>query len=241
MISSEHGRDRLYYLDISGRAFTSVSSSPLHWHYRLDHPSLAKLRQVVPSLSYVSVLECEACQLGKHHRSSFPRRVESRQLQSFELVHTDIWGPSRVKNPKGFQYFVIFVDDCSRMTWLYLMKERSEFPHVLSTFYNEICVQFDKRIKILRSDNALEYTQSSVASFCADRGIIHQTSCVHTSQQNGVAERKHRHLLDVARTLMFNMHVPKQYWADVVLIACQGYRKRRRHQAAMLAAWCLTT
>jgi len=62
------------------------------------------------------------------------------------------------------------------------MKERSEFPYVLSTFYNEICVEFDKRIKVLRSDNALKYTQSSVASFCTGHGIIHQTSCLHTSQ-----------------------------------------------------------
>jgi len=80
------------------------------------------------------------------------------------------------------------------MTWLYLMKERSKFPHVLSTFYNEIYVQFDKRIKFLRSDNALEYTQSSVTSFCIVHDIIHRTSYVHTSQQNVVAERKHRHL-----------------------------------------------
>ena len=97
------------------------------------------------------------------------------------------------------------------MTWLYLMKERHEFSHVLSTFYNEIYFQFDKHINILCSDNALEYTQSSVASFCTGHGIIYQTSCVHTSQQNGVTERKHCHPLDMARTLMFNMHVPKQY------------------------------
>ena len=62
---------------------------------------------------------------------------------------------------------------------------------MLSIFYNDIYVQFDKRIKVLPSDNALEYTQSSVASFCIGHGIIHQTSCFHTFQQNGVAERKH--------------------------------------------------
>ena len=58
-------------------------------------------------------------------------------------------------------------------------------------------------------------------SFCVDRGIIHQTSCPHTSQQNGVAERKHLHLLDVARTLLFHMHVPKHFWGDAVLTACR--------------------
>jgi len=133
-------RDGLYYLDIPGKTFTSVSSYLLQWHYRLGHPSLTKLRQVIPSLSSIFVLECKACHLSKHHLSSFLRCVESCQLQFFELIHADIWGSSRFKSPKRFQHFVIFIDDCSRMTWLYLMKERSEFSHVLFTFYNEIYV-----------------------------------------------------------------------------------------------------
>ena len=94
------------------------------------------------------------------------------------------------------------MDDYSRMTWLFLMKHRSDLPSIISKFYNEIFTQFGKRIRIFRADNALEYVQSIVTTFCDAHGIIHQ---------NGVAERKHRHLLDVARTLMFNMHVPKQF------------------------------
>lgn len=111
-------------------------------------PSLMKLHQ-----KCVFVLECEGCQLGKHHRSSFHRHVENCQLQSFELVHTNILGPSRVKNSKGFQYFVNYVDDYSSMTRCYLMTERSNLLNVLSTFYNEVYAQFGKHIKILRLDN----------------------------------------------------------------------------------------
>jgi hypothetical protein len=69
-----------------------------------------------------------------------------------------------------------------------IMKEQSELPRILSTFYNEIFVQFNRRIKVLQSDNALEYTQTVMHSFCVGRGIIHQTNCHHTSQQNGVAK-----------------------------------------------------
>jgi hypothetical protein len=209
MIGSGHEKDELYYLDPDNSASHAYSAlalsatvSPLQWHFRLGHPSLAKLKFAIPTLSHVLSLECEACQLGKHHRSSFSSSGPSRQSESFDLVHTDIWGPSRISTLNGFLYFVIFVNDYSRMTWLFMMKEQSELPRILFTFYNEIFVQFNKRIKILRSDNASKYTQSVMNSFCADRGIIHQTSCPHTSQQNGVAERKHRHLLDVARTLL---------------------------------------
>ena len=90
-------------------------------------------------------------------------------------------------------------------------------PFVLSKFYNEIFTQFGKRIKVIRSVNALDYIQTFVELVCVDSGIIHQTSCNHTSQQNGVAECKHRYLLDVAHTLLFQMQVPKQFWSDVVL------------------------
>lgn len=93
------------------------------------------------------------------------------------------------------------------------------FPIFLlfSAFYNEIFVPLTS-IKILHSDNALEYTQSVINSFYADHGIIHQNSCTHTFQQNGVTKWKYCHLLDVAHTLLFNMHVLKHFWSDVHLV-----------------------
>ena len=73
---------------------------------------------------------------------------------------------------------------------------------------------------MLRTDNALEYVKKDVSSFCSKNEIIHQTSYSYTSQQNGVAERKHRHILDVARTLMIHMSVPKYLWPDAMLSTC---------------------
>jgi len=73
---------------------------------------------------------------------------------------------------------------------------------------------------VLRTNNTLEYVKNDVSVFCSKNGIIHQASCSHTSQQNGVVERKHRHILDVARTLMIHMRVPKYLWSAAVLSAC---------------------
>ena len=73
---------------------------------------------------------------------------------------------------------------------------------------------------MLRTDNALEYVKNNLSVFCFENVIIHQTSLSHTSQQNGFAERKHRHILDVARTMMIRMHVSKFLWSDAVLNAC---------------------
>jgi transposase InsO family protein len=153
---------------------------------------------------------CEACQLRKHHRVSFPSRVVRRVSSAFEFVHSDVWGPIN-KAANKFHYFVTFVDDFSRMTWLFLMQNRSKLFSIFQIFCNMIKTQFAQKIRILRSDNAKEYTSRSFAYYWFDKGIIHQTSCAHTPQQNGVAECKNRYLLDVACCLLIHMHVPNNF------------------------------
>jgi len=126
----------------------AMESPSLH-HAQFGHPSLAKLQQLVLSLSKLSSLLCESCQLGKHSRSSFPCSVSQRDLSSFALVHSDISGPSRVKSTLGFQYFVTFIDDYSRCIWLYLMKNRSELFSIFQSFFHEIKTQFGISIRNL--------------------------------------------------------------------------------------------
>jgi len=87
---------------------------------------LQKLRSVILIEFSISFLGCESCELGKHHRAIFHSRVNNHSSSAFELVYFDVWGPSHVPSIKGFRYFLLFVDDFSRMTWLYLLKERSE-------------------------------------------------------------------------------------------------------------------
>ena len=123
-------------------------------------------------------------------------------------------------SPIGFKYFVTFVDDFSCVTWLYLMKSRSELFSHFTAFCAEIKTQFHVPIQILRSDNAKEYLLEPFQSFMLQHEILHQTYCVDTPSQNGVIERKNRHLLKIARALMFQMHVPKHFWADTVSTTC---------------------
>ena len=99
------------------------------------------------------------------------------------------------------------------------MKEKSETESIFRNFHNMIQNQFQTKIQVLRSDNAKEYFNSILGNYFLDNGIIHQSSCVDTPQQNGIAERKNRHLLEVARSLMFTNNVPKQFWGEAVLTA----------------------
>ncbi|RVW62587.1 Retrovirus-related Pol polyprotein from transposon RE2 [Vitis vinifera] len=170
----------LYHLTSPSPAVCISTDAPLLIHSRLGHPSLSKFQKMVPSFSSLSSLTCESCQLGKHTRVSFPKRLNNRAKSPFELVHTDIWGPCRTASTLGLQYFVL-----SLMT--------------------------------ISIDNAREYFSTPFTSFMSQLGIIHQSSCAHTPQQNGVAERKNRHLVETARTLLLHSHVPFRFGGTLFL------------------------
>ena len=200
-------------------AYSGVTT-PFETHCRLGHLSLPLLKKLCPQFSSLLSLDCESCQFAKHHRLSYSPRVNKRASVHFELVHSDVWGPCPVVSPTRFRYFVTFVDDYSRTTWLYLMKNRSELFSHFRAFCAEIHTQFHVYVQNLRSDNAKEYVSEQFHSFMLQHGILHQTSCIDTPTQNGVAERKNRHLLETARALLFQMHVPKHFWADAVSTTC---------------------
>ncbi|RVW19866.1 Retrovirus-related Pol polyprotein from transposon RE1 [Vitis vinifera] len=208
----------LYHLTSNSSLAVCISTdTPLLIHSRLAHPSLFKFQKMVPRFSTLSSLSCESCQLGKHTRFSFPKRLNNRAKSPFELVHTDVWGPCRTASTLGFQYFVTFIDDYSRCTWLFLMKNRAELFSIFQKFYAEIQTQFNISIRVLRSDNAREYFSAPFTSFMSHHGILHQSSCAHTPQQNGVAERKNRHLVETARTILLHSNVPFRFWGTLFL------------------------
>ena len=100
------------------------------------------------------------------------------------------------------------------------MKSCSELFSHFRVFCVEIHTKFHVYVQSLRSDNAKEYVSERFQSFMLQNDILHLTSCVDTPYHNGVVERKNRHLLETVRTLLFQMHVPKHFWADDVSIAC---------------------
>jgi len=122
------------------------------------------------------------------------------------LIHVDIWGPYSIPSIHGHKYFLTIVDDYSRYTLIFLLKQKSEVVKVLEHFVIFVQTQFETTIKIIRSDNGIEFVMTN---FFVSKVIIHQTSCVNTPQQNSIVERKHGHLLDVARALMIQSHLPK--------------------------------
>ncbi|KAL0543454.1 hypothetical protein IC582_018550 [Cucumis melo] len=191
------------------------------WHFRLGHPNFTYRQHLFPHLFSkvdVSSLSCDVCIRAKQHRVSFPSQPY-KPTQPFNLIHSDVWGPSKVTTSSGKRWFVTFIDDHTRLTWVYLISDKSEVPSIFQNFYHTIKTQFHTKIAILRSDNGREFQNHNLSEFLASKGIVHQTSWAYTPQQNGVAERKNRHLVEVARSLMLSTSLPSYLWGDAILTA----------------------
>jgi transposase InsO family protein len=134
-------------------------------------------------------LVCDACELAKHTRGSYPS-ISLKSKRPFEVIHSDVWGPCDVASVSGHRWFVTFIDCFSRYTWLYLLKYKSD---VLSVF-KDLCALFKNQhettVKILHTNNGIEYVNHDFDEFLALNGIEHPTTCVNTPEQNGVAEQK---------------------------------------------------
>lgn len=144
----------------------------------------------------------------------FPKSI-SRSDKLFQMIHVDVWVPYRIQTHSGHRFFLTIVDDCSRMTWIYLLRLKSDVVVCLKQFLALINTQFDVTVKVLRSDNGSEFFNSECNNLFQSYGILHQSSCVHTPQQNGVVERKHRHILEVARAISLQGFLPLKFWGNV--------------------------
>ncbi|KAM1024520.1 hypothetical protein ACFX2C_037789 [Malus domestica] len=203
----------------SSQALAASVKAPQHlWHQRLGHPSVKIMNKLV-SQSCISVLAasnkafCSDCALGKCSKLPFSSTTCTTR-KPLELIHTDVWGPSPILSHHGFRYYVIFIDDYTRYCWFYPL--RCKFD-VLSTFMqwkllveNSLCT----KVISLRSDSGGEYVSTAFSQFLARHGIHHQLTCPHTPEQNGCAERKHRHIVETSRTLLAASKVPHAYWVE---------------------------
>ena len=145
--------------------------------------------------------------MGKHFWVIYPHLdfIPSKSL--FDLIYCDVWGPSWVPSILDFFCYIVFVDDFSRASWVYLFKDYTNVLPPIHRFLQEISTEYSKTPKILHSD-ALKFVKPAIHDLWISCGIPHQTTHPHTSQQNGVAKHKHRHLLNMTCTLRENGSPP---------------------------------
>ncbi|CAL9003549.1 unnamed protein product [Prunus brigantina] len=157
---------------------------------------------------------CEGCVSGKHHREKFDKEGAWRASCPLELVHTDLCGPMQNESIGGNRYFITFIDDFSRMCWVYFLRNKSDTFNVFKKFKAFVELQSGFSLKKLRSDRGGEYTSHEFQEFCASMGMERQLTIAHSPQQNGVAERRNRTICEMARSMMTEKGMPVIFWAE---------------------------
>ena len=133
------------------------------------------------------MFHCETRQLAKHHRVSYPSQ-SYKTSKPFSVIHSDIWGPSRVQNLSRTKGFITFIDDRPRLCWVYLLKNKSDAKQTFKNFLSMVKTQFHIPIQTFQTDNGKEYFKNILRKFLEAEGIVHQSRCINTPQQNGVAK-----------------------------------------------------
>lgn len=121
------------------------------------------------------------CELAKHKRVPFPLSNKRSSLP-FYLIYSDIWGPSSILNVSGAKRFVSFIDDCTRVTWIFLLKHKYDVSTILPNFYSMIKNRFGVNIKRFRTDNAIDYFNQVLTPYFQKKEIVHESSFVNTLQ-----------------------------------------------------------
>lgn len=201
------------------------------WHRVLGHRDIDSIRKLASSNSAagLKIAKCSAkcsemsacgtCAKGKMSRLSFPQESHSRSTEVLDLIHTDICGPMQTLTPGKKRYFLTFIDDFSRYTTVYLLSEKSQALNAFQHFYKSTALRFGTKIKRIRSDRGGEYILKEFEAFLLANGITCQRTTPYTPQQNGVAERKNRYLMEMARCLLFDAGMSNTYWGEAVMTA----------------------
>ena len=194
------------------------------WHMRLGHPGEKSLKLLIDQglLKGVHAHKldfCEHCVKGKQTRVKFGTAIHNTK-GILDYVHSDVWGPSKTASLGGKHYYVTFVDDFSRRVWVYTMKTKDEVLRVFLMWKKMVETQTGRKIKCLRTDNGGEYRSDPFLKICEEEGIVRHFTVRNTPQQNGVAERLNRTLLEKVRCMLSNAGLGREFWAEAVTYAC---------------------
>lgn len=201
-----------------------VQTSSTTWHRRMGHINSNDLEKMkhgaVYGVSYqdkccISKANCVVCCEGKQVRLPFPLS-SSKASESLELVHTDLCGPMEHKSLSKSRYYLLLMDDHSRMCFVYFLKTKDETFKYFQEFKNLVENQKSRKIKTIRSDNGGEYISTEMEKYLKDNGIIHQKTVPYTPEQNGRSERFNRSIVEKSRCLLFDAQLNKELWAEAV-------------------------
>jgi transposase InsO family protein len=159
---------------------------------------------------------CEGCVLGKHPQAKFDKGKSQRASAPLDLIHSDLMGPFPRPSINKLRFVLIFVDDFSRFTWIYFLRQKSEVFQHLKDFKSLVETQSRKMIKFLRTDNGGEYVNHEIHNIFNEARIQLQHIVPYTPQQNKVVELKNRSLKEMASCMLHAKSLPQRLWDEAL-------------------------
>lgn len=217
--SGDQTRGNLFFLVMNEENFLIVQFDDVWlWHKRLCHVnlesmiSISKMKRVngFPKLKKPDNVIYKQCQLGKMIESSFKSKTHTSN-GILELVHIYLCGPNDVQIYKDDKYFILFVDDYSRMMIAMILRGKFDAFQMFKLYIARVEKETSKILEFLRYDRDGEFTSNEFNNFYNDEGIKRKTSTLRTPPQNGIVERRNRYVMDCGRILMMEKNVDLKY------------------------------
>nr|GEY51812.1 hypothetical protein [Tanacetum cinerariifolium] len=189
------------------------------WHRRLGYINFKTMNKLVkgnlvrglPSKIFENNHTCVACKKGKQHRAFCKSKLVSSVNHPLQRLHMDFYGPTFVKSLNKKSYCLVVTNDYSRFSWVFFLATKDETSTILKTFITGIENQINHEVKIIRCDNRIEFKNHDFNQLSRIKGIKREFSVARTPQQNGVAERKNRTLIEAARTMLADSLIPSPF------------------------------
>ncbi|UYV63360.1 hypothetical protein LAZ67_2003844, partial [Cordylochernes scorpioides] len=212
----------LFKVTSSSQGYITSENKLQLWHERLAHLPVATLREMAtkglmdglqPQDLEGDFFFCEGCQLGKAHRKScYPSDGKNYQLGEF--IYADICGPMQTQSLSKYLYVCLFKDYFSGYRHIYFIKNKSDVLDIFKEYATLIYTQTGNKIKVLRTDNALEFKSDNFADLCKRFGIIHEFTAPYVHEQIGRIERDNRTIVEAARSMLNSRNLPGFFWAE---------------------------
>ena len=227
----------LYPQNPNTARLNAVETLPIKvWHERMGHlnwDAIKRARQNDSPLIGIKLDlsephgKCEGCIAGKEKRRTF-KSSGRRASHPLEVIHSDLAGPMETLSIGGNRFFVIFVDDHTRHTWVAFMKSKDQTLEIFKTFAAMIQNRTGRSIKVFRSDRGGEFMSADFSKFLEESGISREMSAPRTPQQNGLAERMMRTLVGSARAMLQHSGLSKGFWSEAVSVAAHIHNRSPR-------------
>jgi transposase InsO family protein len=171
-----------------------------------------------------------ACQAGKQVGGPYHAKNIMKITRPLEMLHMDLFGPLTYISIGGNKYGLVIIVDYSCFTWVFFLHYKSETQEVLKKFLKRGQNDFDAKIKKIRSDNGSEFKNTQVEDYLDQEGIKHEFLAPYTPQQNGIAERKNRTLIESATTMLDEYKISDRFWTEAINKTCHAVNRLYLHR-----------